>query len=428
LRILYLAHRIPYPPNKGEKIRVYHQIQQLGRNHTIHLCTFADDPAEIKHTDTLKKYCVTVDVIYRSNFSTILLASVALLKRQPLSVALFYRQVLAKTIRQTLATERFDCVIVSCSSIAQYVASTFGVPKIIDFIDVDSEKWRLYSKHYSFPLSFIYQLEADRLASYEENLTALFDHSILCSTQEAEALRRRAKDCKISVITNGVDLDYFSPSRVPKDRLLVVFTGAMNYFPKIDAVQFFTGEIFPRVRRHLPAVDFHIVGRNPTRQVRQLGKQPNVFVTGTIPDVRPYLAQAMVAVAPFRLARGVQNKILESMAMGVPVVGTREAFKGIAATEQDGIRMAEYPRAFAEHVISFLCDEALRSEAGKQARQYVERHHRWEDRGAELEGLIQEVVRRHREKENSVQHRDAEYAEGRVSNDKSLRTRYLCGE
>jgi len=414
VKILYLAHRLPYPPNKGEKIRVFNQIRHLARKHTIHLCSFADDPADLAQKNSLKEFCASVEVVYRNNAGTIILALTAFFQNQPLSVQLFYRRAFAELVRWKFATERFDCIIVSCSSMAQYVAPSSGIPKIIDFIDVDSEKWRLYAQHRAFPLSFIYCREADRLASYEENITALFDHSILCSRQEAETLRKRAKERPVSVVANGVDLEYFSPSPISaqSSERTVVFTGAMDYFPNIDAVQFFCREIFPLVRRELPSTQFYIVGRNPTRQLSQLGKQPNVFVTGTVPDVRPYLAQATVAVAPFRIARGVQNKVLEAMAMGVAVVGTTEAFKGIAATEQDGVRIANDPCSFAQHVITFLQEDAtLRRQAVRQARAYVERHHRWEDQGAKLERLIEEVVRKHRRKENPVHRRDTEITE-----------------
>jgi sugar transferase (PEP-CTERM/EpsH1 system associated) len=410
VKILYIAHRLPYPPNKGEKIRTFHQIQQLAKKHTIHLYTFVDDPDDLPHAKALRKYCGSVEVVNRGHSADACYhAAVGILKGLPLSVSLFYRTALAKKILQIISAERFDCIIASCSSMAQYVESSSGIPRIIDFIDVDSEKWSLYAQHRSFPLSFIYSCEAARLDSYEKNITALFDHSILCSRQEAESLCEKVKESPISVISNGVDLEYFSPSPISggPNECTVVFTGAMDYFPNIDAVEFFSREIFPQVRSGFPSTQFYIVGRNPTPRVRELGKQTNVTVTGTVSDVRPYLARAAVAVAPFRLARGVQNKILESMAMGVPVVGTREAFKGIAATEQDGIRIADDPRSFAGHVTTFLeGDASSRREAGLQARHYVERHHRWEDRGVELEQLIEDVVRRHRQKENSVHRRD----------------------
>jgi sugar transferase (PEP-CTERM/EpsH1 system associated) len=418
VKILYLAHRLPFPPSKGEKIRTFHQIQQLTKKHTIHLCTFLDDPDDLPHVTELRKYCSSVEAVYRDRSAGVYRrAAIGILRGLPLSVSLFYRAALARKVFQVMAAERFDCIIVSCSSMAQYVACSSGTPRIIDFIDVDSEKWRLYAQYRSFPLSLIYSCEAARLASYEENITELFDHSILCSKQETEIFCKQAKEAPVSVISNGVDLEYFLPSPISgtPNQQAVVFIGAMDYFPNIDAVQFFCREIFPRVRSELPSTQFYIVGRNPSPQVRQLGKQPNVIVTGTVPDVRPYLVQASVAVAPFRLARGVQNKILESMAMGVPVVGTREAFKGLAATEQDGIRVVDDPRSFGQHVIAFLQGDATsRCQAARQARAYVERHHRWEDRGAELERLIEEVVRKHRQKENVVHRRGAEYAEARV--------------
>jgi sugar transferase (PEP-CTERM/EpsH1 system associated) len=241
----------------------------------------------------------------------------------------------------------------------------------------------------------LYQREAELLAKYEEKLTLAFSHSIFSSEAEAQVLCRRVKDRPITIISNGVDLEYFSSSSnvSHNDRPIIVFTGVMDYFPNVDAVQYFCQEVFPLIRGILPAAEFHIVGHNPTRRVRQLGKQTNVIVTGTVPDVRPYLVQAKVAVASFRVARGVQNKILEAMAMGVPVVGTSETFKGIAATEGDGIRIADDPASFARHVITFLqADVDARCRFAKQTRSYVERYHRWEDQGAKLESILYAVV------------------------------------
>jgi sugar transferase (PEP-CTERM/EpsH1 system associated) len=342
------------------------------------------------------------------------LAMAAFLQRQPLSIKLFYRKVLGKVIRRKL-TERFDCVVVSCSSMAQYVDSRVDIPKIIDFIDVDSDKWRMYADHHLFPFSSVYRREANLLGRNEERLLHEFDHSIVSSEAEAQLLRRRVKGRPVSVISNGVDLDYFALSAIETpiiDEPVIVFTGVMDYFPNVDAVRFFCEDIFPLVRDSMLDAQFYIVGRNPSRAVKKLEQQPNVSVTGTVPDVRPYLARARVAVAPFRLARGVQNKILEAMAMGLPIVGTSETFKGIGATEADGIRIADDPASFARHVISFLrADDDSRRSFATQARFYVERHHRWEDQGAKLERLIDEVVRKHRRKENAVHRRDTKIAE-----------------
>jgi sugar transferase (PEP-CTERM/EpsH1 system associated) len=396
MNILYLAHRIPYPPNKGEKIRAFHQIRQLARNHTIHLCSFVDDPDDLLHLSALREYCASVEVVYRSSAQTPLRATAALLKRQPLSVALFSRKSLKKKVLQKQTTEQFDCIVVSSSSMAQYASFISSVPKIIDFVDVDSEKWRLYAQYHSFPLSFIYQLEAERLARYEEQIVQVFDHSILISEEERRLFQERVKGRPVSVISNGVDLEYFSPTGRNPPQVTsptIVFTGVMDYFPNVDAVQYFCREIFPLVRDLVPHAQFYIVGRSPTRQVRELGNQPNVVVTGTVPDVRPYLAQATVAIAPFRLARGVQNKVLEAMAMGLPVIGTSQAFEGIAATEQDGIRIANDPQSFAQHLAIFLRrDTMFGRQAGHQARSYVERYHRWEEQGVKIERLLEEIV------------------------------------
>jgi sugar transferase (PEP-CTERM/EpsH1 system associated) len=398
--ILYLAHRIPYPPNKGEKIRTFHQIQQLSRNHRIHLFCFVDNRGELSYVPPLRKHCASINIVYRSKAVAGFFAPTALMRRRPLSVSLFYRKSFARKIQQELARQTFDCLFVSCSSMAQYYSCVPDLPKVIDFIDVDSEKWRLYAQHHTFPLSIMYNLEAERLARYEEQVASIFDHSILISEEERRVFHGRVNRRPVSVISNGVDLEYFqhlSDSSLNARHSAIAFTGAMDYYPNIDAVRYFCQDIFPLVRRANPDVQFYIVGRNPTRQVRELGKQTNVIVTGTVPDVRPYLAQARVAVAPFRLARGVQNKVLEAMAMGLPVVGTSETFKGIAATEQDGIRIARDPLSFAEHVTTFLRDTSLGSQAGQQGRGFVERHHRWEDQGIKLEEILQHVMRRNPE-------------------------------
>jgi sugar transferase (PEP-CTERM/EpsH1 system associated) len=416
VKILYLAHRLPYPPNKGEKIRIFHQIQQLAKRHTIHLCSFVDDPDDLAYVSALRTCCASVEVVYRGrSVGAYFRAAVGFLRGLPLSVSLFYRRALATKVLQKVAAERFDCVIVSSSSMAQYAVNLCPNVKILDFIDIDSEKWRLYAQRHSFPVSFIYQLEAERLATYEKEMAQVFEHCFLISEEEGRLLRRRVSGQPVSVISNGVDLEYFSSLGIlsSKDsQPTIVFTGAMDYFPNVDAVGYFCRDIFPLVLRTMPKAQFYIVGRNPTRQVKQLGRQTNVIVTGTVPDVRPYLAEATISIAPFRLARGVQNKVLESMAMGVPVVGTTEAFKGIAATEQDGVRIADDPHSFAQHVTTLLQgDAALRQEIGLHARRYVERHHRWEDQGAKLERLIEEVVQKHARKENAIHRRDTEIAE-----------------
>lgn len=277
---------------------------------------------------------------------------------------------------------------------AEYVRYVSGIPKIIDFVDVDSEKWRVYANFHSFPLSWIYRLESDRLSRYEVEVAKAFDHSVFVSEKEANLFKQRIKDRGISVIPNGVDLDYFDPDRyagICSKQTSIVFTGVMDYFPNVDAVKYFCTEIFPLVRESFPEAWFFIVGRNPTRQVKKLGLQHNVTVTGSVPDIRSYLEMAKIFVAPFRIARGIQNKILEAMAMGIPVVGTSEAFQGVKATMSDGIRIADEPKGFAREVLTFLNNPELRQLCSLQSRRYVQRHHQWQECGILLESLLQET-------------------------------------
>jgi len=395
MNILYICHRLPYPPNKGEKIRAFHQLRYLATRHTIHLACLVDDAEDLQHVEALERYCASIDMVYRPKIGAKLLALRALCTNQPLSVASFYSSALASKVRQRLAVERVDRIVVFSSAMTVYVQQVSGIPKVIDFVDVDSEKWRLFADYHPWMLSWVYRLEARRLARHEVEVARVFDHTILVTDREAQILQEHVPDRPISVIPNGVDLEYFTP---PPHRGTVteppalVFTGMMDYFPNVDAVNYFCHEIFPLVREVVPAVQFYIVGRNPTQQVRQLSRQPNVIVTGAVSDVRPYLVRARVAVAPLRIARGVQNKILEAMAMGLPVVGTPAALQGTWATTTDGVRMAESPRAFAHALVTLLEDHALRRQCGLQARRYVQEHHQWDEHNARLEALLREMV------------------------------------
>lgn len=393
MNILYLCHRIPYPPDKGDKIRSFHQIRELSKRHTVHLACLVDDPADLKHVAALKKYCASVEAVYRNKVAARGLALLALFTGRSLSVAAFYSKELKRRIDEKIRTERLDRIFVFCSSMGGYIADISHLPKVIDFVDVDSEKWRRYAEFHPFPISWIYRQEAGRLARYEAEMARRFDRSIFVSEKEADLFRQQVSDCSISVIPNGVDLEYFRPGvkKASGDRV-IVFTGAMDYFPNVDAVRYFCAEVLPRIREAFPGVLFYIVGRNPVSSVKELGVPGRVIVTGTVPDVRPYLAKAAVAVAPFRIARGIQNKILEAMAMGVPVVGTATAFQAFEEKEGVGLRFADDPEAFAQEVILLLRDPALRARLGLQARSFVERLYRWQDHGERLGSLLQEGI------------------------------------
>ena len=395
MKILYIAHRIPYPPDKGDKIRAYHQLKHLAARHELHLACLVDDPEDLHHIATLRELCASVSYAYRGRLKSAILAGLALFTNKPLSAASFYSRVLKREIARRIQRENFDAIVAYSSSVAGYVLDIPDIPKVMDFVDVDSAKWEHYAEFCRPPMSWVYRMEARRLASREQEIARRFDHSILISDREAEALRTRTPNRPVSVIPNGIDTEYFAPNGngTPSvDEPLIVFTGVMDYFPNIDAVKYFCDEVFGLIRHEVPNARFCIVGRNPTRQVRRLARHPNVIVTGGVKDVRPYLSRALLSVAPLRIARGLQNKVLEAMAMGLPVVTTPAVLAGIQATAADGVATANNPEEFAGQVVSLLRNPDLRRQRSVQARRYVESRHTWDELVADLEGIIRKVV------------------------------------
>ena len=405
MNILYISFGVPFPPDKGEKIRAFHQIRYLSREHTIHLACLITDLNDVKHLKNMEEYCASVDAAYRNPRLATLLSGLSVIAGKPFSVGSFYSRDLKKKIVQRLRSTKLDCILVCTSSMAQYVCHVSAIPKLIDFADVVSELWKLSAGYHSFPFSWVYSLEARRLARYEEAIARTFDHSIFVSKEEARIFQPRARGCFVSVVPNGVDFDYFSQiahlapcSNYP----ILLFMGTMDYFPNVDAVRYFCREILPLIQEQLPSTHFEIVGRRPTRNVRRLAKNRHVTVTGRVTDVRPYLARAAIMVAPFRIARGIQNKVLEAMASGLPVVGTSVAFQGLDEVRSAGVHVADDPREFALKVIALLKDPDSRRRCALRAAKYVKRHHDLQDQGARLSHLLLEVTGRNTERNNAV--------------------------
>jgi sugar transferase (PEP-CTERM/EpsH1 system associated) len=396
MNILYLTHRLPYPPNKGDKIRSFHQIQYLAREHQVHLACLVDEMDDWPQVQKLEEFCASIEAVFRTKKAAKYRTARALLTGEPLSVAAFYSRKLEKKIRTKMRKQKIDCILAFSSVMARYVRHVANIPKIMDFVDVDSDKWRLYAKYHRFPASWVYRVEAGRLARYEEEIARTFDCSIFVTEHEARLFQERVTDRPVTVIPNGVDLEYFSPPANKSSQSsappTLAFVGAMDYFPNVDAVQYFCDEIFPLVRETIPDAMFYIIGRAPTPQVQALGGRPNVVVTGTVPDIRPYLTQATVAVAPFRIARGIQNKVLEAMAVGLPVVGTPIVFQGMTVSSSDGVRIAPDTQSFAREVLGLLLNPAQRQECSCRAREYVLKHHQWQEHGLQLNRLLYSIA------------------------------------
>lgn len=405
--LLFIAHRIPYPPNKGDKIRSFNEIKYLSeRDWKINLCALADDPEDLSHVSALKAYCETVFVEPMSPRIQKLKSIVAPLRGRPLSAVYFYNRKLQKKIDSVLDACPMDAVLCFSGPMAEYVFKSRILsnglkskdrikPRLVmDLVDVDSDKWTQYAKWMRWPMSWVYRMEGRLLANYEKRTAEAFDAAVLVSSAEAEVFRNRTKlENKIYDVANGVDLEYFSPStqsqisRSGAPRL--VFCGAMDYFPNIDAVCWFVQDVMPLVRKELGSVELVIVGGNPAAEVLKLKAVEGVIVTGRVPDVRPYLHAADLSVSPIRIARGIQNKVLEAMAMGKAVVATPQAFEGIEAEPGKDLIVAEAePNAFAEAVATLLRDRSKLPTMGRSARAKVESLYDWESRLASLEGLL----------------------------------------
>jgi sugar transferase (PEP-CTERM/EpsH1 system associated) len=293
-----------------------------------------------------------------------------------------------------LRENKLDRVMVFSSPMAQYAEKYPQARRVVDLCDVDSDKWRQYAAKKSWPMSWLYRHEADALLAYERHVAKTCDAALFVSSPEADLFRTLApeSDAKIGFFNNGVDTDYFSPERdyerpYASDERALVFTGAMDYWPNIDAVQWFAAEIFPKLLATMPNLRFVIVGARPAPAVQALAQQAGVIVTGTVPDVRPYIHHAEIAVAPLRIARGIQNKVLEAMAMGRPVIVSPQALEGIAAEPGADLLLADGADAFVATISALLA--APNPNLGAAARANVQQQYSWPSKLSRIEERLE---------------------------------------
>ncbi len=382
--VLLLVHRLPYPPNKGDKVRSYHLLQHLLKQHRVFLGTFIDDPDDRQHIDTLRSLCAGLHVVNLDPRYAKVRSLNGLLAREPLTLRYYRDSSMRNWVEATCKFHHIDAVVVFSSAMAQYVEGIPRLRTVIDFVDVDSAKWTQYAPQHRWPMSWLYRREGKLLLDYERRMAAWAARSFFVTDNEAALFRRLAPECAVRVDTvcNGVDSDYFSPeddrlSPYAADELPVVFTGAMDYWPNVDAATWFAAAVLPGLLQRRPAARFYIVGRSPTAEVQALAGD-KVIVTGTVPDVRPYLQHAAVVVAPLRVARGIQNKILEAMAMALPVVASAECAAAVDAVSGQELLTATEPEEFIDVIDRMLKSPAAVAEMGNAARQRVIERYSWE--------------------------------------------------
>ncbi|WP_017444366.1 TIGR03087 family PEP-CTERM/XrtA system glycosyltransferase [Gayadomonas joobiniege] len=396
MHLLVLAHRLPYPPNKGEKIRTYHQIEYLIQmGHQVTLLAPAEASDDRIQADRLQQKVGCQVTVFAQPWRKLKML-VALLTKKSLSVANFYNNGLQKLFDQMLGEQTYDAVLCTASSMAEYILQSQAIKNsnvelMMDFMDLDSDKWRQYSEHATWPMQYLYKREWQLLAPYENRIHNTFDHCLFVSEQEVALFAKQLDTpCKAVAIGNGIDLSMFSVCNYhqkPQPPELL-FTGVMDYQPNVDAVIWFVNHVWPTLKHNHPEIKFIIAGMNPTPAVTALAKNKDVEVTGFVENIVPYYDNARIFVAPFRLARGVQNKVLQALACGIPVVATPMGAEGIECEAADGLITANTASQFAKEIDRLIEQPDKAAELAIAARACIEHKYSWQTQLAQLHQML----------------------------------------
>ncbi len=394
--LLFLAHRIPFPPDKGDKIRAYQMLRHLAGRHEIYLGTFVDDPRDWQHVDHIRALCRDAYFAPLPRRRLLARGALGVLRGAAVTEWGYRDRGLRAWVRNVARTARPRAAFAFSSAMGQYAMEATPRPErvAVDFVDVDSDKWAQYAGTARWPMSALYRREARRLLAYDRRLAMAADASLLVSEAEAALFASLVPEARerVHAVPNGVDTAYFDPGAeiaplALAGRPALVFTGAMDYRPNADAVCWFADAVLPGLLARHPHLCFSIVGANPTAEVTALGRRQGIAVTGRVADVRPYLAAADAVVAPMRLARGIQNKVLEGMAMAKPVITTPQGLEGLAARDGQHLLVAADADGYVSAVDRALVPR-VRDRLGHAARRFVVEHHSWAAGLARLDAVL----------------------------------------
>ncbi len=395
MQILFLAHRIPYPPDKGERIRAFQELRYLGARHDVDLFCFADSQECANHQKLLRTKCRSVHVEVLRQPTRLLRAAINSVTGRPMSFGFFWSRTFHENVRQALHKCKYDAIFVYSSSMGQFIPQPAPAPVVVDFVDADSQKFKQYAIRSRSVRAWLYAREARAVATAEQSLGRLATLSFAVTEHDARELRGSdAAGFNVEVVPNGVQVpdtsDVSNQDSFPELRPFALFVGTMSYPPNSDAAVHFARDILPLVRRSHPELKFVVVGRDPDRRVRNLTAIPGVFVIGAVPDAFRYFRSAEVSVAPFRISQGFHNKIAESLAVGTPVITTSRAKAGIGLAEPEGLFVAETAEDFANK-LTIALDPDLRQRLRKGASA-VQSALSWDGRLSKMEQLIVQVA------------------------------------
>lgn len=395
-RILLLTHRIPFPPNSGDRIRAYNIVEYLSNYAQIYLGSVSDEPWSQEQLDTLSKHCHSVFFSCVRSPGRWIRALAGFGAGQPVTQGAFYSHELAKKIEQWTSEMQFDAALIYCSSMYPYARFFRNPPRrtLVDLVDVDSQKWSDYAAVAKWPKKWVYRQEAHRIGKLEKSIAQSAHAATVVSRDEANLFARLHPGLSATPIGNGVDYQYFQPpppgldaslSIYPNSEIKLVFVGVLDYLPNIQGLEWFCDRVLPLLQATMPSVSLSIVGRRPTKEVQSLGDRPGVRLVGEVPDVRPYVHEAHLAIAPLQIARGVQNKVLEALACGKPVVATEHAATGIETL--GGVVVANEPAQWVQAIEQLVMPEVY-SQKSKVAREQIVERYSWESQLGPLLELL----------------------------------------
>lgn len=410
MNLLYLAHRLPYPPNKGDKLRAFRQLEHLSKSHRVWCASFVDCDDDLRYLRKMRHYCHDLAAVRLHPLRAKWRGMKGLIRGGTITESYYDHPMMWDQLRQWDASIYFDAVLAFSSSMAPYALSVSADRRVLDLCDLDSEKWRSYARYSRGPMRKLYQCEAQRLAKKEREWIEAFDTAILITEAEAKPIRHLFDQHKLQIIGNGVDLteidkhlvlplndqrtsmEIKNQAHCPRKKNIVGFVGVMDYKPNVDAVTWFAKTAWPVIHRAIPGAIFRIVGRTPTAKIRKLQTIPGVVVVGEVKEVAEEVCQFDVSVAPLRIGRGLQNKVLEAMAAARPVVLTTTAAEGIAAEHNRHYVVADRPGEIAAQVIRLLRFDQEGHQLGRAARQFVTTHHNWPRVLKQLEWIVTGVL------------------------------------
>jgi sugar transferase (PEP-CTERM/EpsH1 system associated) len=377
MRILCLTARLPYPPNRGDRLRAYNYIRELSRQHELTLVSFIAHESEQAHAEELRRFCRDVRVVTKGRFASSFSAFVNLWRRQPLQ-ALYYRSAeMNRLVESVLREGDFDAVYVHLFRMAPFIENLDGVYRVVDLTDVVSQEVS-HSLPYRGPVwGLIYSLERPRIERYERHVADTFEETWLISEADRRILAAACPEANIQVVTNGVDVGRFHPTGVACEPNSLIFTGHLQVFHNVDAVTHLAEDVLPIIRQQLPDCTLNVVGASPSARVQRLAEGAGVTVTGFVEDLNDALNRSAVFVAPLRFAAGVQNKVLEAMAAGRPVVTTSIVNAGLGAAPGREVLVADDAQGLANHTVSLLRDRSLWERVSQAGMEFVRRRHSW---------------------------------------------------